>query len=51
MKLAISFILLALVMVTGCGQQPLWHDGTFAEIQAEAQKNGKTILVDFFSPT
>jgi hypothetical protein len=51
MKFAVSIVLLALIALSGCGQQPLWHEGTFAEIQADAQKSGKNILIDFWSPT
>ena len=49
MKRAIAFIVILLCAQVVFGQESVWFQGSFDDAKAQAQKEDKLILIDFFS--
>ncbi len=49
MKRTVAFIVMLLCAHVVYGQESVWFQGSFEEAKAQAQKEDKLILIDFFS--
>jgi len=51
MKKCVVFFLVFLYAGLSFAQEPVWFGGPFQDAKAQAQREGKLILIDFFSDT
>ncbi len=49
MKKALFVLLALLFAVSAFAQSSVWSEGSFEAAKAEAQKEGKLLIVDFYS--
>ena len=49
MKKVVTFLLILLFASTVFAQSSVWFDGSFDDAKAKAEKEGKIILINFYS--